>query len=132
MRPNGLARPCGSAIYYLLTSGLEGFSAFHRLQTDEVYHFYCGDPVELHLLGGDGAHALVLLGTDFVAGQVPEAVAPALTIQGSHLVPGGRWALLGATMAPAFVPEGFSLSGRVQLTTAYPAYADLIESLSRA
>ena len=67
--------PLSTAIYFLLTAN--SYSHLHRLPSDEVYHFYCGDPVELHLLGPEGEVRKVLLGGDLAAGQVPQAVAPA-------------------------------------------------------
>jgi hypothetical protein len=124
-------RPCGSAIYYLLTEDYKGFSAFHRLCTDEVYHFYLGDPVELHLRRDDGTHKLITLGSNFWAGEVPQAVVPAFVVQGSRLAPGGRWALLGTTMAPAFALEDFSLVGRAELLESHPHCAELVKSLTR-
>lgn len=55
-------RSCGTAIYYLLTP--ETFSAIHRIKTDEIYHFYLGDPVELVQLLPDGSGCVVTLGND--------------------------------------------------------------------
>jgi predicted cupin superfamily sugar epimerase len=124
-------RACGSAIYYLLTADREGFSAFHRLATDEIYHFYRGDPVELHLFKEDGSYERLLLGPAFERGQLPQAIVPARAVQGSRLAPGGSWALLGTTMAPAFAPEDFALVGRAELGARYPEHAALIDELTR-
>ena len=126
---DGRAR--GSAIYYLLTSAREGFSAFHRLDIDEIYHFYRGDPVELHLFHGDGSHARILFGSSLETGEAPQAVVPGGVIQGSRLIPGGRYALLGTTMAPGFIPEGFALVPRAELIELFPGRADIIETLTR-
>lgn len=125
------SRPCGSAILFLLTSGAVGFSAFHSLGTDEVYHFYAGDAVELHLLRADGQHECLFLGPDVVAGQVPQAVVPAGVVQGSRLTAGGAWALLGTTMAPAFVPEDFTLVSRAELLASHPHLHKLISGMTR-
>ena len=81
-------RAISGAIYYLLFD--EHFSAMHRLRTDEVYHFYLGDPVELLLLHPDGVSQVINLGSDLEAGQQVQFVVPAGTWQGSRVRPGGR------------------------------------------
>jgi hypothetical protein len=103
----------------------------HRLQTDEVYHFYLGDPVELLLLKPEGASEVVLLGPDLEAGERPQAVAPRGAWQGARVRPGGRLALLGTTMAPAWEPDDFELGEREALTRQYPGRAELIRALTR-
>jgi len=124
------SRAISSAIYYLLFD--EHFSAMHRLRTDEVYHFYLGDPVELLLLYPDGVGQVVILGSDLEAGQQVQLVAPAGVWQGSRVRPGGRLALMGTTMAPAFAPEDFELGERARLLATYPEQADLIRALTHA
>jgi len=131
-RVAGSGRPAGSAIFFLLTGEEGGFSAFHRLGTDEVYHFYRGDPVELHLFLDDGSYERRILGPEFERGQSPQTLAPAGSVQGSRLAPGGTWALLGTTMAPAFDPGDFELVGRAGLRARHPEYAELIDGLTRA
>jgi len=125
------SRACGSAIYYLLTPGIDGFSAFHRLGVDEIYHFYRGDPVEVHLLHPDGSHERLVLGSRLEKGERPQAIVPAGVIQGSRLVAGGRYALLGTTMAPEFTPGDFTLVSREEIAPRYPNCAEIIESLTR-
>src|SRR5208282_2106730 len=60
-------RPYGTAIYYLLEEGT--FSEMHMLASDEVFHFYLGDPVEMLLLLLDGSSAVLTLGPDLAAGE---------------------------------------------------------------
>src|SRR5436190_17925870 len=84
-------KSAGTAIYYLLTPDTS--SALHRLPTDEVYHFYLGDPVELLLLGPEGG-TVITLGSDILSGQKPQHVVPARTWQGSCLADGGKFALM--------------------------------------
>lgn len=127
----GPGRPAGSAIYYLLTSQPDGFSALHVLKTDEVYHFYAGDPVELHRIDDSGRDDMVRLGPDFTGGDQVQAVVTALTLQGSRLAAGGQWALLGTTMAPAFTEGDFMLPSRAELVARFPQLAGLILGLSR-
>ncbi len=121
-------KPLGTAIYFLLTAN--SFSHLHRLPTDEVYHFYLGDPVELTLLGPDGEVRPVVLGTDLMAGQVPQAVAPAGWWQGSRVTPGGQYALLGTTMTPGYVDEDYEHGNAAALKALYPHAADAIDQLT--
>jgi predicted cupin superfamily sugar epimerase len=121
-------KPYGSAIYYLLHGG--ELSALHRLPTDEVYHFYLGDPVEMLLLHPDGTSETVVLGQDLKAGQQVQAVVPRGVWQGARLRPGGTFALLGTTMAPAWGPEDFELGDVDELCRVYPVRADEIRRLT--
>jgi hypothetical protein len=125
------ALPCGTAIYYLLTDEPNGFSALHRLQADEIYHFYLGDPVDLFLLHPAGWAQSVILGPDLAGGQHVQFVVPKHTWQSLRLRAGGRFALLGTTMAPGFTPQGFTLGDRRELTERYPAQAGWIRELTR-
>lgn len=127
--PSG--KPVSTAIYYLLTDEPDGFSALHRLPTDELYHFYLGDPVEMLHLYADGRGERLVLGPDLAAGQRVQHVAPRGVWQGSRLVPGGRFALLGATMAPGFSESDFESGDREALLKSHPAQADLIRALTR-
>jgi hypothetical protein len=128
----GRPKAAGTAIYYLLTDEADSFSALHRLPTDEVYHFYLGDPVEQWLLHGDGRVERVVLGPDLAGGQRVQHVAPRGVWQGSRLVPGGRFALLGTTMAPGFDPADYEGGTREALLAAYPNAADTVCALTRA
>lgn len=125
----GGERRLATAIYYLLAP--ETVSAIHRLRSDEVFHFYLGDPVEMLVLLPDGSGTSVVLGTDVPAGMRPQAVVPAGAWQGSRLRRGGRFALLGTTVAPGFEYADFELGERERLTAAYPAFAEEIAALTR-
>src|SRR5215212_7260430 len=98
----GRAKPLGTAIYYLLTDEADSFSALHRLPTEEVYHFYLGDAVEMLMLNPDGTSERVRLGHDLPNGERVQHLVPRDVWQGSRLVDGGRFALMGTTMAPGF------------------------------
>lgn len=118
-------RSHGTAIYYLLTR--DTFSAMHRLPGSEVFHFYLGDPVEMLLLHPDGTSEVVLLGPDLERMTV-QHVVPGGTWQGSRLVAGGEWALLGTTMAPGFDYADY-LAGSADLLDAFPARRAMIRQL---
>jgi predicted cupin superfamily sugar epimerase len=118
-------RSHGTAIYYLLTP--ETRSAMHRLPGDEIFHFYQGDPVEMLLLHPGGQGSLLTLGAALES-TLPMQVVPGGTWQGSRLVEGGRWALLGATMAPGFDYADYE-SGTDRLLREYPVFSERIEML---
>lgn len=123
-------RSVGTAIYYLLTP--QTCSLLHRLKSDEVYHFYLGDPVELLQLRPDGSGEVALLGSQLSQGMRPQLVVPRGVWQGSRLRDGGRYALLGTTMAPGFDPADFELGRRTDLQPRYPAFTDLVLALTPA
>ena len=130
-RRYGRAKPAGTAIYYLLTDEPDSFSAMHRLPTDVVYHFYLGDPVQLLLLREDGAVETPILGQGLAQGQHVQFTVPRGVWQGSRLLPGGRFALLGTTMAPGFDAADYEGGARAALSARYPFAAGLIARLTR-
>ena len=125
-----LLKPRATAIVYLLSADPGSFSAIHRLPADEIYHFYLGDPVELLLLKQDGTSEIVTLGHDVLNGQQIQFAVPAGAWQGSRLVPGGDFALMGTTMAPGFIDEDYLPGERESLARQYPDRAGLITLLT--
>ncbi len=121
-------RTLSTAIYYLLTP--ETVSLFHRLKSDEVWHFYQGDTVELVILHADGGVEVVCLGSRIDKAEHCQAVVPAGSWQGARLANGGTWALMGCTVAPGFEFADFELGQRDQLTSQYQNAASWIEALS--
>jgi predicted cupin superfamily sugar epimerase len=101
-------RPAGSAIYYLLRAGQR--SHWHRLDAAEAWHHYAGDPLELSVAAASGREAPQrhLLGPDLEAGQRPQLIVPAGEWQAAATL--GEWTLVGCTVSPAFVFEGFELA----------------------
>lgn len=122
------ARSLSTAIYYLLTPG--SFSRLHRLRSDEIFHFYLGDPVEFLLLPTEGKASTVTMGPDLLAGQTPQLAVRRGTWQGARLLPGGGFALLGTTMAPGFEYDDYEEGRRAELVRAFPAFRRHIEELS--
>ena len=127
----GREKRLSTAIYYLLTNETSSFSALHRLPTEEIYHFYLGDPVELLQLHPDGSSASVVLGQDLSRGQRVQQVVPRGVWQGSHLVGSGRFALMGTTMAPGYDDLDYEAGVRDELIASYPDRAELIRRLTR-
>ena len=124
-------RPISGAILYLLTPDAWGFSALHRLPTDEIYHFHLGDPIQMLLLHPNGTHQQITLGQDVMNGQQLQFNAPAGSWQGSRLIDGGEYALVGTTMAPAFMDSDYEHGIRAKLIEQYPAVAGEITALTR-
>ncbi len=121
-------RCAGTAIYYLLTPGT--FSALHLLHSDEIFHFYAGDPVRMLQLHPDGRGEELVLGPDVLAGQRPQVVVPHGVWQGSILEPGGEYALLGCTVAPGFEYVDYVHGDRAELVARYPAFEKQIVRLT--
>ena len=123
-------KPCSTAIYYLLTANPPTFSALHRLPTDEVYHFYLGDPLEMTLLYTNGSHRVVILGQDLLAGQELQFVISAGVWQGSRVTAGGSYSLVGTTMAPGYTQDDYEHGDRETLLAQYPSAKEQILALT--
>lgn len=121
-------KPAGSAIMYMVTP--KSYSRLHRLPTDEVYHFYLGSPVQLLLIPPLGEPFTVTLGQDIMNGMQVQYTVPAGFWQGSRLVDGGDWALLGTTMAPAYSDSDYEDAPAEKLMAKYPALAGEIHRLT--
>jgi len=130
-KTNGPVRSCGTGIFYLISS--TEFSLLHRLRFDETYHFYAGDPVNLVQISKTGRLTKTTLGHSITSGQAIQAVIPAGTWQGSHILQSKiGWSLLGTTMAPGFEFEDFELADRKKLINAWPEHKNLIRRLTKA
>jgi len=119
----------GTAIYYLLEP--ETLSQMHLLKSDEVFHFYAGDAVEQVQLLPDGTGCRIVIGSDLLRGDRPQVVVPAGVWQGSRLVRGGRWALLGCTVSPGFEYVDYEDGVAEELLAGWPAWAREIRALTR-
>lgn len=122
---------CG-AIYYFLDS--TGCSVLHKVTGDMLYHFYCGDPVQMLLLfPGDSLNhsEICVFGNNLAQGQSPVKAIPGGTWLGSRLMPGGSWALMGVTIAPGFDPVDYAIGQRKELISKYPEQEPLITVLTR-
>lgn len=122
-------RPQGTAIYYLLEPGT--FSEMHVLASDEIFHFYLGDPVEMMQLYEDGSSAVFTLGRDLEAGQHVQLVVPAGVWQGTRLIGDGKVALLGCTVTPGFDFADYRGGSYAELAEKWPEEAERIRALTR-
>jgi predicted cupin superfamily sugar epimerase len=122
-------RSFGTAVYYLLTP--ESFSTMHRLQSDEIFHFYLGDPIEMLQLSPDGSGRILILGSDILHGIQPQVVVPRGVWQGARLLNDGKFALLGTTVSPGFEFVDYESGRRNDLAKSYPQFRDLITALTK-
>lgn len=120
-------RPFYTAIYYLITP--DSFSSMHRLKSDEIWHFYLGDPVEQLQIYPDGNAKLLKIGVDITQGFLPQVLVPQGVWQGTKLLPGGRFALLGTTVSPGFEFADYEQGQRNELVARYPQIKVLIEKM---
>ncbi len=123
------ARAASTAIYFLLER--KNFSAFHRLRSDEVWHFYAGESLLVHVIEPDGSYSAIALGRDLEAGQVLQAVVRAGCWFASHVTDWKSFALVGCTVAPGFDFADFEMAKREELAARYPQHRELIEQLTR-
>lgn len=113
-------RYLGTSIYYLITA--DNFSLLHRVQSDEIYHFYAGAPAELIQITEQGKLTTTTLGANLKAGECPQLVIPAKTWQAVKIKNPklNDWTLFGATCVPGFEYEDFELANRESLIRAFP------------
>ncbi len=124
-------RQACTGIYFLIPAG--EFSAFHRIKSDEMWHFYDGDPLLVHQIFSDGTYECHHLGSD-VQRQVYQAVVPAGAWFASEPDPESReegFSLVGCTVSPGFDFSDFELARRQELADEFPEHRALISRLTR-
>ncbi len=119
-----------TAIYFLLEKG--NFSAFHRIKSDECWHFYMGDPLTIYIFEPNGQYKEVLLGSNIEKGELFQYVVPANSWFASRPAANGNYSFVGCTVAPGFDFDDFELTDAAPLINQHPYYADLITSLTRS
>jgi uncharacterized protein len=124
------ARSASTAIYFLLRA--QDFSALHVVSSDEVWHHYLGDPLELHCFDGAGQHRTVRLGSALERGELPQHVVSRGELQAARVSPGPHgFALCGCTVAPGFDFADFRMPARAELLEQLPEHRELITGLTR-
>lgn len=123
------ARVAATAIYYLLETG--DFSAFHRIRSDEIWHWYGGSGAVIHCLDPDGTYTRLPLGSELTLGERPQIVVKAGTWFAAEVADGGRYVLVGCTVSPGFDFRDFELADPAALAGQYPAQRLLVERLTR-
>ena len=121
-------RTAGTCIYYLITP--DDYSALHRVKGEEIFHFYLGDPVEMFQIDDEGTRKIII-GQNITEGEKLQVVVPSGMWQGTRLIPGGEFALMGTTVFPGFEFSDFELADRKKLLTAHPELSQDIMRYSR-
>ncbi len=126
-------RNFATGIYFLLEAG--NFSAFHRISSDEGWHFYAGSTLEVHIIDPQTAnHHCLRLGRNLPEGEEFQAYVKAGCWFGSRPAPDAGpdgWALVGCTVSPGFDFEDFEMAEREALIAAYPMHEEIIMALTR-
>jgi predicted cupin superfamily sugar epimerase len=118
-----------TAILALYSQTPLSHSLFHKLKHDEMWHFYKGDPIQLHLIYPNGEYKKIVLGDNLTNHQF---VVPKGVWQAGELLPGGTWGLFGCTMAPGFVGSEFIGGKKSELLALCPSQSAVIERLAIA
>jgi predicted cupin superfamily sugar epimerase len=122
-------RRLSTGIYFLLTDS--EFSAFHRIKSDEMWHFYKGKSMEVYVILPNGDLQTIRLGSNPDKGEVMQAVVPANCWFASKVIEADGYALVGCTVSPGFDFDDFELATRQTLTAEYPTHENIIQALTR-
>ena len=121
-------RAASTGIYFLL--GRRDISRFHRIDADEMWHFYAGDSLIIHMIDPQGHYSSFRLGSNAEIGERFQAVVPAGCWFGAEVVMGGDYGLVGCTVAPGFEFSGFELADCEALTKQFPNHSQIIQKLT--
>ena len=125
----GANRAFSTAIYFLLEKG--NFSAFHRIKSDECWHFYTGDPLVIYIIEQNGELKIISLGNDLEKGHSFQYVVPANCWFASRPAPGSEHCFVGCTVSPGFEFEDLELADVTELSVMYPQHKSIIKELCR-
>lgn len=122
-------RAYSTAIYFLLEQ--ENFSAFHKIESDELWHFYAGQTLLVHIIHLNGKLETIKLGNDFLNGEQFQFAVPARCWFASEPAPHSSFSFVGCTVAPGFDFDDFELAKAEELTKQFPQHEELIKRLCR-
>ncbi len=122
-------RNVSTAIYYLLEKGQS--SAFHKIKSDECWHFYLGDTLHIYVLHENGQLEIIKLGSNLLNGEVFQAVVPANCWFASMPAFASKFSFVGCTVAPGFDFNDFEIAKCAELCERFPYHAAIIETLCK-
>ena len=121
-------RNYSTSIYFLLTS--EKFSAFHKINQDEIWHFYTGTTLKLHQISPEGKYSFVIIGNDFKNGEIPQYTVPAHYYFAAEVMQEDSFSFVGCTVSPGFDFRDFVLPSREELSKEFPKHTAIIKALT--
>ncbi|MBN2355285.1 cupin domain-containing protein [candidate division KSB1 bacterium] len=121
-------RALGTSIYFLVTG--EEFSAFHRLKSDEIYHFYAGCPLLIYIIDQTGALQTIRLGSDPEQNEAFQALIPHDHWIAAKPIDASAFSLIGCTVSPGFDFSDFEMGRREVLVSDYPQHRQVIKALT--
>ena len=117
-----------TSIYFLLTS--DKFSAFHKINQDEIWHFYTGTSLKLHMISTNGAYSFVMIGDNFLKGEVPQFTVPAQYYFAAEVLEKDAYSFVGCTVSPGFDFRDFVLPSYDKLSREFPRHKEIINKLT--
>lgn len=121
-------RSFSTGIYFLLEN--HHFSTLHRIQADEMWHFYAGGSLNIYVIHLNARLEIIKLGPNPDKGEVFQAVVPAGAWFGAKPAPESPYSLVGCTVAPGFDFADFEMASRTNLLTTYPQHEAVIQFLT--
>lgn len=122
-------RHYSTSIYFLLTS--DTFSAFHRIKQDEIWHFYKGSPIKLHIISTNGVYKNIIIGNDLERNEHPQYIVSAGDWFAAEVISNNSFSLLGCTVSPGFDFKDFQLGDKASLIATFPQHKSIITKLTR-
>jgi len=123
------SRTFSTSIYYMLVENQ--ISHFHRLKSDETWHFYFGSPVIIHCLSPDGIYNKVKIGCQFTHNIFPQFTIKKGIWFAAEIEDKTSFALIGCTVAPGFEYDDFELGKRNSLINQFPLYKGIISFFTK-
>ena len=121
-------RSFSTSIYFLLD--LDNFSAFHRIKQDELWHFYDGVPLTIHVITPEGLYTAEKLGRNIDAGENLQVLVKGGCFFAAEINDTSSFSLVGCTVAPGFDFADFEMPGRAVLLKLFPDHEQIINKLS--
>ena len=122
------SRNYSTGIYFLLTS--DKFSAFHRIKQDEMWHFYEGSPLKIHMISKDGTYSFVVIGRDLSSDHVPQYVVEGGVWFAAEVIEKDAFSFVGCTVSPGFDFQDFEMPSGQELVEMYPDLEAVIKKFT--